>query len=183
MPDPRSWEDKNDTYFLEKYRQLFGMETVLAICFTMGAERANHWRMFAGDISGVCIEFRRAQLLKYFPPGNGILHRAVSYRTIRYLETNGLQPEELPFVKRTAYRDEKEYRIIFSTDTESTQSKFFVVDLSCIDRIKLNPWIPLPLVEPVKDTIKSIDGCGHIKIFRTTLLENEAWMNIAENMG
>lgn len=181
--DPKTWEDKNDTHFLEKYRQLSDASTVLAICFTRSSERFHHWKVFSGDMGGVCIEFYRDRLLAHFPLGCGLLHGPVTYRTVKHLKNNSPAEDKLPFLKRVPYKDEEEYRIIFRDDQESPESKSFPIDLSCIARIQINPWIPLPLVAPLKDTIKSVDGCKKLKIYKTTLLENEDWKSVAERTG
>jgi len=180
--DPRKWEDQNDTHFLERYRQLSGAETVLALCFTMASERAHHWEMFASGDSGLRIEFRKEELLSQFPPNEGVRHGAVTYRSIRHMQRNPPEIEQLPFLKRLPYRDEMEYRVIFSSADEAIHSRSLPLDLSCIARISLSPWTPVPLVAPLKDTIGNIEGCRRIKVSRTTLLENEDWQGIAEKM-
>jgi hypothetical protein len=32
--DPSSWDDRNDSLFLEQYREKRGLQSVLALCFT-----------------------------------------------------------------------------------------------------------------------------------------------------
>src|SRR6185437_17104819 len=61
--DPNSWDDKNDSYFLEQYKLKRKLKTVLALCFSMAQETYHHWSVFADGSAGVCIQFKRYGLL------------------------------------------------------------------------------------------------------------------------
>jgi hypothetical protein len=39
--------------------------------------------------------------------------------------------------------------------------------------------MPDPLTDAVKKTIKEIKGCDKLKVFRSTLIQNERWMKAA----
>ncbi len=54
---PETWEDRNDAYYLERYRLKSKFRSVLAICFSLHRETFHHWRVFSNGSSGVCIEF------------------------------------------------------------------------------------------------------------------------------
>ena len=54
---PETWEDWNDAYYLEQYRQASKLHSVLAVCFSACGETFHHWRVFSSGLSGVCIEF------------------------------------------------------------------------------------------------------------------------------
>lgn len=41
---PDLWEDRNDAYYLERYREKLGFSCVLAICFSQRGETFHHWR-------------------------------------------------------------------------------------------------------------------------------------------
>src|SRR5689334_16765793 len=62
--DPRSWDDKNDSYYLRKYRVKRDVAAVLAICFTRTDETYHHWRVFAHGASGMCVRFNRERLVE-----------------------------------------------------------------------------------------------------------------------
>lgn len=85
----------------------------------------------------------------------------------------------MPFLKRHPYKDEKEFRLIYSDWREEIEAKGFDIGLTCINRIVLNPWIPKPLADAVKLTIRSIEGCESIEVYQTTLLENKQWKRSA----
>src|ERR1700745_856554 len=61
--DPATWDDKNDSYYMELYKENKGLKTGLALCFSMTSETYHHWRVFAGGASGICIRFKRDELL------------------------------------------------------------------------------------------------------------------------
>ena len=48
-----------------------------------------------------------------------------------------------------------------------------------ISRITLSPWMPGPLPKGVKDTLRDLDGCKGIKVYQSTLIENERWKRAA----
>ena len=43
--DPSSWDDKNDSYYLEKYKEKKSLQTVLALCLSTAEETYHHWRV------------------------------------------------------------------------------------------------------------------------------------------
>jgi hypothetical protein len=49
--------------------------------------------------------------------------------------------ERLPFIKRKAYDGETEFRILYE-NLEKEEDKKIIIDLSCILKIFLNPWLP-----------------------------------------
>lgn len=180
--DPKTWEDRNDSYYIEKYKDLCSLSTVLVSCFTMGHEKFHHWKVFSGDMGGVCIEFIKDRLLAHFPDNENIMKGDVIYKGIKDLRKSTPSVRNLPFLKRIQYKDEQEYRIIYISTAEDLTSKPFDIDLSCINQIKINPWMPLTLLQSVKNNLKSIDGCDNIRVYRTTLLENETWKAIADQL-
>ena len=44
--NPSTWDDKNDAYFLEEFKNIQGFTTVLAICFAETYETYHHWKVF-----------------------------------------------------------------------------------------------------------------------------------------
>jgi len=180
--DPASWEDRNDSFYIEKYREKKGLKTVLALCFTERAETFHHWKVFAGDSSGVCIRFNRNEFLDCFRKKQGIHSGSVSYILMRDLQNTPPSLEELPFIKRKQYEDEAEFRIIYQNKNKIHRSKNFPLDISCIDRITLSPWMPSPVAKTVKKVISGVHGCGKIKLIRTGVVESSAWQKIVKGL-
>lgn len=177
---PDTWDDRNDSYFMSEYKQMKGVKTVLAICIADREETYHHWQVFSRGADGVCIEFDREELLAAFDRADGVTHRYVDYREIA--EARSMQEvnlEILPFTKRWPYGDEREYRAVY-VDADAEINAYPVpILISAIKRITLSPWLAEPLVDPVKQTFKSIHGCSAVKIYRSTLIENKQWQKLA----
>jgi hypothetical protein len=109
---PRTWDDKNDAYYLEVYRQRKNLGSILALCFAEAPETYHHWHVFAGKSSGVCLEFERDLLVDSVCRTPGVQCDFVKYPQIRDLRVTHPTTEELPFVKRYPFKDEREFRII-----------------------------------------------------------------------
>lgn len=174
------WDDRNDAYFMGQYKAQASLKTLLALCFSEVPETYHHWRVFSHGTDGVRIEFDKATLLAAFKDDRRIVARSVDYREINELKRDpALVVEDLPFLKRYPYRDEKEFRIVYRCGDEAVETKSFPVPLSAIARITLSPWLPLPLADEVRKLLRAIEGCGKLSVARSTLLENESWKRLA----
>ena len=173
--DPATWDDRNDAYFLQKYRREQNAKTVLALCFSEQYERYHHWSVFAGGVGGVCIQFDKNRLIKKINEVDGFKHSSVNYMGIKQLKEHRVKLEELPFLKRTPYKDEREYRIIYVNNNDVMENQTIDIRISWIKRITLSPWTPKALAYSARDVLKSIVGCSNLTIFRSTLIESEKW--------
>ena len=171
---PGTWEDRNDAYYLERYKEVKAFKSVLAVCFSLRKDTFHHWRIFSGGSAGVCIEFDMHQLLSQMPD-RGFRHGKVKYRLIRSVKKRRPTISAWPFLKRMPFKDEGEYRIIFESKTESTTSKSVPIDLSCVRKVTLSPWLHGDLAPSVIQTIKKIDGCADLAVNRSHLVSNAQW--------
>jgi len=178
--NPISWDDRNDSYYLEVYKTKKNLKTLLALCFSTKSETYHHWSVFSEGSSGVCIQFNKEKLLISLELDNIIKSDYVIYKMIRDLESRQPLLEELPFLKRYAYKDEEEFRIIYCSNTDEMETKSIGIDIGCIDKIILSPWIPDPVVDTVKKVIKNIPECSNIKINKTRIIESKVWKDIAK---
>jgi hypothetical protein len=172
---PETWEDYNNAYYLERYRQEMKFRSVLAICFSLHRETFHHWRIFSSGASGVCIEFDKDRLLKHFAGRPGFRHEKVTYAWISELKKAKPPIEKWPFLKRRPFEDEREYRITFESKTESDRAKAVPIDLASIRKVTLSPWIPGSVSASVITIMKKIDGCAGLDISRSSLLDNSGW--------
>ena len=179
--DPSTWDDSNDSFYVSEYKRRKELKTTLAVCFSGADETYHHWKVFAGHASGVCIRLRQGMLLKALKGVPGVTVGTMDYRKIAGARRSALSLEEYPFVKRAAFIDEKEVRVLFESATESHSSLDVPIPLEGISRITLSPWLPKGLVAVTKELIHSIDGCSHVEVVRSTIISNEEWKNFARN--
>ena len=178
--DPATWDDRNDAHFLQQYKSKQNAKTVLALCFTEQTDRYHYWHVFARGVNGVCIQFDKELLLNTLNEEDGFKHRLVDYKSIDYISEDKPELKDLPFLKRKPYKDEKEYRIIYIDKHKTMENKPINIEISWINRITLSPWMPKALVDSTKVILKSIDDCGELKIFHSTLTGNEKWKKAAD---
>ncbi len=177
--DPSTWDDKNDSYFLHQYKVKKQLKTILGLCFTEKGETYHHWKVFSDGSSGVCVVFKKDALLKKILICEGVKEGLVEYKRIKQLKNIPPSLDEMPFVKRLPYRDEKEYRLIYENKIKKESFKHIDIDIGCIDRITLSPWTPEPLIEPVRKAIKNIHN---VKVYKSSLISNEQWKVIGESV-
>lgn len=178
---PTTWDDTNDSYSLEVYKEKRKLQTVLALCFTETSETYHHWHVFAGGNGGACIVFNRKALLKALDEYEGIKHRSLEYRTLRQMNDDGSTVDELPFVKRAGFADEREFRVMYESANEKRRTVDIPIPLNAINSVYLNPWLSLPLVEATKTALNSVADCDGIKVLRSTLVGNRSWKETVSN--
>jgi hypothetical protein len=164
---------------MSEYKRLKGAKTVLAICLAEREETYHHWRLFSHGADGVCLEFDREKLLSALARAKGVRHQLVDYELVTNANKMAdVDLERLPFLKRWPYGDEREYRAVY-VDTERELPSYPIpIDLTSITRITLSPWLAPGLVAVVKEVLKSRPGCSSIKVYRSTLIDNEEWKKL-----
>jgi hypothetical protein len=172
---PETWEDRNDAYYMNRYRQEKGLKTLVAICFAERSERFHHWKVFSPGSSGICLEFDKKKLLSAFTSTKGVRTSAMRYLWIKDVTAKRPPISEWPFLKRKVYVDECEFRIVYQDTTTAALTKSFPIDLSSIRKITLSPWLHEAVAESVRETIQMIPGCEHFKANRSSLIENTSW--------
>jgi hypothetical protein len=177
--DPSTWDDRNDSFYIEEYAKQSGYESVYALCLADGAETYHHWKVFSQGSGGACIQFDRDLLIDAVKECTDLRAEKVNYKTINQLRKNKPELNELPFLKRYAFIHEDEFRLFYASKVAGPPIHRIAVPLSCINRIILSPWLPQTVADRVKDHIKLIPGCSTIKIYRSTLVENEDWKRFA----
>jgi hypothetical protein len=178
--DPETWDDKNDAHYLSVYREKKSLQCVLALCFTQVAETYHHWRVFANGSGGICIRFDRAKFMAALGRKSGVRMQDVAYLKMNQMRKKRLRIDDLPFLKRYPYEDEREFRAVYESAKEKLRSLDIGIPLNCIDRVILSPWMPQALAGHVKLTIREIGGCGNLDIARSTLISNETWKKYSD---
>ena len=176
---PIKWDDRNDSYYLELYKQKMKLKTLLALCFTEKTETYHLWKVFSDGIGGVCIQFNKEKLLEAFNAEDEISYGPVEYAWIRDLKSHPPELEELPYLKRMQYEDEGEFRVIYESIVHEVSAKSVGFPRSAIEKINLSPWVPDAVASSVRQVIRDIPGWSRLRISKTTLVENKIWKNIA----
>lgn len=175
--NPNTWDDRNDAYFLSEYKKQVGAKSVLALCFAATGETYHHWSVFSGGSDGVCIEFDFEKLSPHLDKEPCLSYKSVMYKEVS--KVAGTRQKNLPFVKRWPYRHEREFRLLYVDMEVQADFASVHISLSSIARVMLSPWMAKPLVDAVRKSIKSINGCESLKVYRSTLIENEKWKRAA----
>lgn len=179
--DPSTWDDGNDTFYVNEYKRRKRLRSVLAVCLSGAEESYHYWKVFAGHPSGLCIRLRQGTLLKALRSIPGVAVGVMDYRAMTAARKRALSVDEFPFVKRSAYIDEKEVRVLWQSATEARTSLEIPIPTGCIGRVTLSPWLPKSLVAAMKSMLRSIDGCSQLEVVRSTIIASEEWKNIARN--
>lgn len=177
--DPMKWDDRNDAHFIEQYRAAVGARSVLALCFAQSAETYHHWRIYSHGMEGVCVDFDKAKVTAAAKRRCAAMAGDVRYHFIKDLDPSAIALDELPFIKRKPYEDEREYRLLHVSRDEQVERRDVPIRLDCIDKVTLSPWLPYDLGQSFKKTLRAIPGCAKLKIVRSTLVENKSWKSIA----
>lgn len=178
--NPSLWDDKNDAYFMSLYKQKMGLASLLALCCSRESETYHHWRVFSSGPSGVCISFKRDILINILCADGTVRSGEVRYLTLKNLKSSVVDIANMPFVKRSPYRPEREFRFIYESKKTVEPSRSYSIPLDCIDKIYLSPWMPKAVAEKVRTTLKQIDGVRNISIWRSTLVGNDVWQRYGE---
>jgi hypothetical protein len=177
--NPASWDDRNDSFYIDKYASRYNFESVYALCFARCAETYHHWRVFSNGSGGACIQFFPEKFDVEIKKSDGVRAERVKYRTINDLQQTHPTHDDLPFLKRYAFKDEGEYRLFHAKKIKGPPIHRVPMPLSALDQIILSPWLPDAVFDHVKETLKSIPGCSKVKIYRSNLIENGKWKNFA----
>ena len=187
LRDPRQWDDRNDSYYLEKYKEYKGLKTLLALCFAEASETFHHWRVFSNGANGVCIVFDKHHIVEAFKKkcekdGIAPIHGCLEYVKIDKLKNNPPGADDLPFRKWFLYRDEKEYRIVCASKKSLPEDWGFKIDLGCIDHISLSPWMPATIEKTLICNLQSISDRKDLRISRSRLIDYHDWKAVADKI-
>ena len=188
LRDPQRWDDKNDSYYLEKYKEYKNLKTLLALCFAdKVGETYHHWQVFSSGADGVSIEFDKDKIRNAFREqckrdgGVKPFDRRVKYAKMHELESNPPCVDDLPFLKWFPYGDEHEYRIVYANEN-FRESWGFEIDLDWIGHISLSPWLPAILKDSVSEHLRSIHGCSGLCISRSQVIDFDRWKAVADRI-
>lgn len=173
--DPKTWDDRNDSYFMSLYKERKNLKTLLALCFSHSAETYHHWRVFSNGPAGVCVVFDRAALIKALQKVPGVQTGGMEYLTLNDARGRKLEINELPYVKRYGFKPENEFRVVYESTAEELFTLNVPMQIDCIRSISLSPWMHPSLSKSTASAIRAIRECNKLKVSRSTLISNEQW--------
>ncbi len=173
---PSKWDDGNDAHFIDLYKSSKEVGSVLASCMTMSTETYHHWKIFSGGLDGVCIEFNRPKLEADVGRRPEVRFEPVEYLLLKDLQSmSNNDVGRLPFIKRDAYGDEREWRMISTPQEENIQTWEVPISLASIERVRLSPWTNLALRQTIRTLIRAQDGCERMSVVSSGLTNSAKW--------
>jgi hypothetical protein len=176
LADPAKWEDKNDRELIEQYRQAMKLKKVFAICLAECGETYHHWKIYAGNPAGMCIQFNAPKLIASIKRVPGLRMKTLTYVRVDRLHLYKNRPKIWPFLKRLPFEGEREFRLILDYKKDDNVGgvplKF---DIKAIECIYINPWLGPAAKGPITRIIRQMPGCAKVRLTQTTLIDNHRW--------
>jgi hypothetical protein len=143
------WDDKNDVHTIAVYKRKRPKSSVLLMCLARPAETFHHWRIYGGKAKRdkMCVTFQKDLLLDSLKGTPALRYNRVRYRKVETIRAIRPKVGGLPFLKRIQFRDEREFRILWESDTSKRTQKGIPVDLRSIKTIMFSPWISKSLFQ------------------------------------
>lgn len=182
LPDPKSWDDRNDSFYLERYAELSGIDKTFALCLTEAPETYHHWKVFSSGASGVCIVFDKTKFLNAVNQIPALKAQPVKYKKMTDMRKASISKEDLPFIKRYPYRDEREFRLFIAPSRPVKTGFRIAVPKTAISEIVLSPWLAKTVSDHTKSLLNKIKGRSGIKVFRSTLVDNGEWKSFGHKV-
>jgi hypothetical protein len=153
------------------------------LCAAQCSETYHHWRVFTNGAEGACIEIYRENLETALKLTAGVRFEPVKYLSLGEVDRLSKGDiDRLPFVKRVAFFDEDEYRIVVETDKPQAPVFYIDFDLHWIKRIHLNPWLPKTIAGTMKKIIQGIPGCSGVEVSRSQLIDNSRFKQAGDRV-
>jgi hypothetical protein len=162
---------------------------LFVLCMTEAADTFHHWNVYAGGPSGVKIEFDPERFRAWLASAQ-VSHRLerVQYKRLDEIEQAAADPDSLPFLKRKAFRDENEVRLLVEDELSDGPVRALPnFDLSIVRKISLSPWLSAALEPSVIAALRCVYPGSErewkaVTVRRTSLLYNESFV-AAANRG
>jgi hypothetical protein len=178
---PSSWDDKNDAYYLHSYKRSIKARSVLALCMTTSEPTYHHWKVYTNGASGVCIRFHEERFQTWLQSLPAVVGRRVEYKSLKELREAPPSSNDLAFVKRSAFRHEEEFRLVYTSKTVVRSARGFEFPIAMIDSIVLNPWMPRSTFHAVRAVLRGLEGYSELLVHRATIIDNDQWRAAADS--
>lgn len=168
---PSAWEDKNDVFQMDRYRDKAAVGSVVALCFAGATETHHHWKVFAPGADGVCLVFKRSAIIPQLEATQDLRSGWIEYKTLDALKKAPPSLDQMPFIKRYGFRAEQEFRVLYASAQGGVVSHAVPIDLQALDRVVLSPWLATSLFDVVRNAIKNARG-DSIKVVRSVMINS-----------
>jgi len=171
--NPDLWSDKNDIIAISQYKQVKRIPHLMAACFTEASETSHHWSVY-GKNDGVRVIFNKKTLLNLFNSKIGYTSNKIEYVLMSRFENKVKEIEHLPFIKRYAYRDEKEFRVIWQGNRIIGDIKYVKLPSNVIEKIIFGPAVSINIYNVLTNEI-----INHFKyditISKSSIIYSKKW--------
>lgn len=82
------WDDRNDRYFMNLYKEHHDIASLYALCASLSYETYLHWRVFTAGAERGCVEILRAPLEQDMRKNPSVRFDEVKYLTLKDLAKN-----------------------------------------------------------------------------------------------
>ncbi|WP_034158793.1 hypothetical protein [Sphingomonas sp. ERG5] len=170
-----TWKDANDRRSMEVYQETMHYGFVGAICLTEAPETFHHWQVFAGDTSGVCVQFDRAHFEQVIAATPHCLFAPMRYVKIDEIaKIDASDIHSLPFLKRRGFIDEAELRVVGHA-VEPVTALHIDIGPAVLRQVTFSPFMHPELVASARAVIHGIPGWEKLKIIQSRLTDSERW--------
>jgi len=175
-PD-KDWPDRNDSKCINMYSSQKNQSfPILGTCLTEASDRFHFWHIFGEKEKGVCLWFRKDKLIEDVQGDASLIFGNVQYKTTKDLI--GVKAHQVPFIKRSQYEDEREFRILRISPANKTPIDKFSFSPSSLERIYLNPWLSTEGYKSEASKITRLlkNEINHVKLMQNRSLEKNEWL-------
>lgn len=181
--NPDRWDDRNDAYFMARYKEAKAINGLYALCAAGCSETYHHWRVFTTGSDGACLELRRDLMEAGLKNTPGVTCGWVDYLKLdQAAALTAADVDRLPFVKRHGFTDEHEFRIILESSEPQAPARPIALAPDWISAIYLNPWMPDTVADSVKQTLRAVAGRPRLAIRHSRLIDNTRWKTAGDRV-
>lgn len=172
--DPEKWDDRNDAEYMRLYKKACDLPNLKALCCTESPETYHHWKVFTTSSDGCFIDFFKKPFLASIEEDDAYFYAPMEYVTLDEMEGKEVELADLPFLKRSGFQPELEFRVIYTGECDG-DTHFMPIELSWIRRIVLNPWLPKPIADSISTTLREVSGISDLKVTASKLTNSQTW--------
>jgi len=180
IPSWKKWRDRNDSHSIKEYQRLERDRNIFALCMTNADETYHHWRVFTRQTFGVCLRFDKTRMIEWVksqresPTMGRVEMKRVVYFELESFDTDVVKVQHLPFLKRWGYRDEREWRLMYTT-TQNGQFATLPFPIKALDSIVISPFVSSEEADVKKRKIQETLRTKGVDVYHSALTNSDRW--------